>query len=105
MLTSNVEFESSLFENTNKEVSLLYKKFQDGVTAVKFKKDMFLTEEHDVLNLVNLAKAFTVFDEENNEQAKGTCLNNIGNIHFRNQKYDLAVKSYRKAVEIARDEL
>ena len=84
MLASNVEFESSLFENTNKEVNILYRKFQDGVTAINFRKDTFLNEEHDVLNLVNLAKAYTVFEGENNEFAKGICLNNIGNIHFRN---------------------
>ena len=64
-----------------------------------------MTEQHDALNLVNLAQAFTVFDLEGNEQAKGVCLNNIGNIHFRNHKFDLAVKSYRKAVEIAKGAL
>ena len=44
-----------------------------------------------------------MFVEENpaNYKAAGICYNNIGNIQFKNGKFDMAIENFKKAVDCA----
>ncbi len=79
------------------EMKQLKKAFRDLVTTIKFRKESYIGLNNDANELMTLANAFTVFDEAANDLYKGICLNNIGIIHYRNSRYELAVKSFAQS--------
>jgi tetratricopeptide (TPR) repeat protein len=87
---------------TSYEMTILCKAFQDLIQTVQFNKGtILLSDDPDAMSLVNYAELYMMFKEAKNIEAAGICLNNIGNIHYSNKKYDLAVKSYKEAVDMA----
>ena len=54
-------------------------------------------QQSDVLALVELAQSCVVYSGKN-YKAVGICYNNIGNLHYKNEKYILAAESFNKAV-------
>ena len=44
--------------------------------------------------MVTYCKALILFKELKNKKALGVAYNNIGNIHFRNKRYDEAIENY-----------
>ena len=59
-----------------------------------------MKQESDVIALIDLAQACVLFSGQN-YKAAGVCYNNIANLHYKNEKYQLAADSYNKAVHMA----
>ena len=59
-----------------------------------------MKQESDVIALIDLAQACVLFSGQN-YKAVGVCYNNIANLYYKNQKYQLAADSYNKAVHMA----
>ena len=53
-----------------------------------------------MIALIDLAQACVLFAGQN-YKAAGVCYNNIANLHYKNEKYQLAADSYNKAVHMA----
>lgn len=53
-----------------------------------------------MIALIDLAQACVLFSGTN-YKAAGVCYNNIANLHYKNEKYQLAADSYHKAVYMA----
>ena len=83
-----------------KEIKDLQKKFSDLISDYKFTQNEFMKQESDVIALIDLAEACVLFSGQN-YKAVGVCYNNIANLHFKNEKYQLAADSYNKAVHMA----
>ena len=49
-----------------------------------------------MIALIDLAQACVLFSGQN-YKAVGVCYNNIANLHYKNEKYELAADSYNKA--------
>ena len=52
-----------------------------------------------MIALIDLAQACVLFSGQN-YKAMGVCYNNIANLHYKNEKYQLAADSYNKAVHM-----
>ena len=50
--------------------------------------------------MIELAQATVLFSGKN-YKAVGICYNNIGNLHYKCQKYELAADSFNKAIQMA----
>ena len=83
-----------------KEIKDLQKKFSDLISDYKFTQNEFMKQESDVIALIDLAEACVLFSGQN-YKAVGVCYNNIANLHYKNEKYQLAADSYNKAVHMA----
>ena len=59
-----------------------------------------MKQESDVIALIDLAQACVLFSGQN-YKAVGVCYNNIANLHYKNEKYQLAADSYNKAIHMA----
>lgn len=59
-----------------------------------------MKQESDVIALIDLAQACVLFSGQN-YKAVGVCYNNIANLYYRKEKYQLAAESYNKAVHMA----
>ena len=53
-----------------------------------------------MIALIDLAQACVLFSGSN-YKAVGVCYNNIANLYYKSQKYQLAADSYNKAVHMA----
>lgn len=83
---------------TSFEVKELYLACSELLVARRFSKNNI--NKNDALAIMDFADAYSVLNK--NEQAKGICLTNIANIHFRNRKYSKAAKSYKDAANWAK---
>ncbi len=70
------------------------------ISDYKFTQNDFIKQESDVIALIDLAQACVLFSGSN-YKAVGVCYNNIANLYYKNQKYQLAADSYNKAVHMA----
>ena len=59
-----------------------------------------MKQESEVIALIDLAEACVLFSGQN-YKAAGVCYNNIANLHYKNEKYQLAADSFKKAVRMA----
>lgn len=100
LILSNQEFDISQTEQniTSKEAKELYLTCSELMVARRFAKNNI--DKDDAVAIMDFADAYSVLSS--NEQAKGICLANIANIHFRNKKYSKATKNYFEAAECAR---
>ena len=53
-----------------------------------------------MIALIELAQSAVLFAGKN-YKAVGICYNNIGNMHYKNHKYELAAESFNKAIQMA----
>ena len=74
--------------------------FNDLISDYKFTQNEFMKQESDVIALIDLAQACVLFGGTN-YIAAGVCYNNIANLHYNNEKYQLAADSYNKAIHMA----
>ena len=79
-----------------REIKELQNKFSDLIADYKFSQNEFMKQESDVIALIDLAQACVLFSGQN-YKAVGVCYNNIANLHYKNEKYQLAADSYLKA--------
>ena len=82
------------------EINSLQHQFNDPISDYKFTKNEFMKQESDVIALIDLAQACVLFSGQN-YKAAGVCYNNIANLHYKNEKYQLAADSYNKAIHMA----
>ena len=59
-----------------------------------------MKQESDVIALIDLAEACVLFSGQN-YKAVGVCYNNIANLHYKHENYQLAADSFNKAVHMA----
>lgn len=64
------------------------------MTTIKYRKEAITKDNSNAFDLMKLANAYIVFDEAGNFLDKSICLNNIGNIHYKNKHWEMAAKSY-----------
>ena len=83
-----------------KEIKNLQDQFSDLISDYKFTQNEFMKQDSDVIALIDLAQACVLFSGQN-YKAAGVCYNNIANLHYKNEKYQLAADSYNKAVHMA----
>ena len=76
-------------EQTSREIGDLYDVFRQLIKTKKFENNDF-KDKADALAVIDLAEACNMFIEEDlpNHKAAGICYNNIGNIQYKNGKYD-----------------
>jgi hypothetical protein len=87
---------------TSVEMGILCNSVYGLITQLRFIGDAFIHQSNNnAVALVNYADTCDMFEKAGNLYSKGICLNNIGNIHYMNKKYDFAVRSYSEAVTIA----
>ncbi|KAL4473588.1 hypothetical protein ABPG74_022452 [Tetrahymena malaccensis] len=81
----------------SKDISFLYLSFQN-----LFLNLIFMTQSIIGLNesyaLIELTKQIQYFKKLNNQRALGICYNNIGNIHFNNERYEEAYDYYSRSI-------
>ena len=83
-----------------KEIEDLQNQFSDLISDYKFTQNEFMKQESDVIALIDLAQACVLFSGQN-YKAAGVCYNNIANLYYKKEKYQLAAESYNKAVHMA----
>ncbi len=71
------------------EINTIYATIKEAKTTLNFANNGFL-KVNDTEALLDFAEAYTLFKKANNRFAMVTCMNNIGVIHFREKRYDLA---------------
>ncbi len=59
-----------------------------------------MNQESDVIALIDLATSCVLFSGQN-YKATGVCYSNIANLHYKNEKYQLAADSFNKAWHMA----
>ena len=79
------------------EIQILKDNFHQLLSDFNFTQNNFLKQQSEVLALVELAQSFVVYSGKN-YKAVGICYNNIGNLHYKCEKYKLAAESFNKAV-------
>ena len=103
-------------EESSKDVTNLYEVFSTHIKEKKFENNDFLFKE-DALAIIDLAEACNMFINEKedasksssskekkgvrNYKAAGICFNNMANIQFKNQTYDLAADNFELAIQEA----
>lgn len=87
---------------TSREIGNLYEVFKQLIKTKKFENNDFKDKE-DALAVIDLAEACNMFTEDSppNFKAAGICYNNIGNIQYKNGKYDQAAENFGLAVQAA----
>lgn len=79
------------------EINTIYKTIKEAKTTLNFANNGFL-KVNDTEALLDFAEAYTLFKKANNRFAMVTCMNNIGVIHFREGRYDLAADSFSETI-------
>jgi tetratricopeptide (TPR) repeat protein len=99
-MLSNKEFDISQTQQniTSKEAKDLYATCSELLITHRFAKNNI--SENDAVAIMDFADAYSVLNK--NEQAKGICLTNIANIHFKNKNYAKASANFAEAAELAK---
>lgn len=92
------------FEPNSKEICQLYNSFTKLKYIMKYANKEFLSG-NDAQALINYANALNLYLELNHKEGVGITYNNIGNIHFKNERFEEAISCYRLAVQTVEDEL
>ena len=97
-------------KESSADITNLYEVFKTHLKAKKFESNAFMDKE-DALAVIDLAEACKMFMEETqttqdgdvisepNHKAAGICFNNIGNIWYRQSKFDQAAENFKLAIE------
>lgn len=83
-----------------REIKSLQDHFSALISDYKFTQNAFMKQDSDVIALIDLAESCVLFSGQN-FKAVGVCYNNIANLHYKHQKYQLAANSFNKAVHMA----
>lgn len=82
------------------DITGLYEVFQAHIKAKKFENNDFKDKE-DALAVIDLAEACNMFldEEPTNHKAAGICFNNIGNLQYKQKKFDQAADNFQLAIQ------
>ncbi|EAS03568.3 transmembrane protein, putative (macronuclear) [Tetrahymena thermophila SB210] len=86
------------------ETKILFESFQNLFDMLRFTTQE-LYQQNDGLALLNLCNQVKHFEKFKNLRALGICHNNIGNIHYNNQRYIESLQEYQKAIIYSQYEL
>ncbi|KAL4479939.1 hypothetical protein ABPG74_020455 [Tetrahymena malaccensis] len=86
------------------ETKILFESFQNLFDMLRFTTQE-LYQQNDGLALLNLSNQVKHFEKFKNLRALGICHNNIGNIHYNNQRYIESLQEYQKAIIYSQYEL
>jgi hypothetical protein len=89
------------YKNASIEIKTLYESFDNLTTTIRFTNNAF-NAGSDARALLNFAEAYQLFSGVNNLKAMGICLNNMGNIHYRNKRYNEACIDYKESIRLAK---
>lgn len=87
------------YEVCSKEITKLYTVFNKLKIVLRFGKSQYFTEDSEAI--MNYAQALGLFLEFKNMEGVGVCYNNLGIIHYKNQRYHEAIECFAKALEAA----
>ncbi|CAK61368.1 unnamed protein product (macronuclear) [Paramecium tetraurelia] len=94
----------SNFRQSSLEVNLLYDALDQLVTVLNFSNDRYF-EGDDTSLLIKYAQGKALFQKMKSNKGMGMILNNIGNIHRRQQRYIEAIQCYRESIALCEDDL
>lgn len=93
VLADNLRHDLKDEKNNSSEIAQLYTSFQALIRVKKFESNDFMYKD-DALAVIDLAEACEMFEELKNNKAAGICFNNIGNIQFKNGRFDKAAENF-----------
>ena len=87
------------YQLCSKEITKLYTVFTKLKIVLRFGKSNYFAEDSEAI--MNYAQALALFLEFRNMDGAGICYNNLGIIHYKNQRYHEAIECFAKALEAA----
>lgn len=87
------------YKPRNHEINVLYLAFSNLTKTIKVARDS-LYEGDDNQALLNYHEVAQIFDQLNNQEKLGSCMNNLGCIYLKKDQYDNSFEFLRQAIEI-----
>lgn len=87
------------YQLCSKEITKLYTVFAKLKIVLRFGKSIYFAEDSEAI--MNYAQALALFLEFRNMEGVGVCYNNLGIIHYKNNRYHEAIECFAKALEAA----
>lgn len=87
------------YKPRNHEINVLYLAFSNLTKTIKVARDS-LYEGDDNQALLNYHEVAQIFDQLNNQEKLGSCMNNLGCIYLKKDQYENSFEFLRQAIEI-----
>ena len=90
------------YKPRNYEINTLYLAFSDLTKTIKVARDS-LYEGDDNQALLNYHEVAQIFDNLNNQEKLGSCMNNLGCIYLKKDQFDNSIDFLDHSIHIGND--
>ena len=87
------------YKPRNREINVLYLAFSNLTKTIKAARNS-LYEGDDNQALLNYHEVMKIFDQLDNQEKKGSCINNLGCIYLKKEQFETAIEFLDEAIYI-----